>query len=428
MSGVQGGAALGPRLLVIGYVWPEPNSSAAGSRMLALIRLFKARGWQITFASPAAAGEHRFDLSAIGVEERAIALNCSSFDHFITALQPDVVLFDRFMMEEQFGWRVARHCPAALRVLDTEDLHSLRHARQLALKQAGDGLPVSLPPAQLFALMAATDQAQRELASLYRSDLSLMISAFEMDLLTREFRVPAELLHYTPFMLEGPCSDAVGFDARAHFISIGNFRHAPNWDAVLWLKQQLWPLIRRQLPDAELHVYGAYPPPKATALHHPASGFRVLGWVDDAQAAMAAARVCLAPLRFGAGLKGKLAEAMMCGTPSVTTSIGAESMHDGQAWPGAVADQPEAFAQAAVDLYRDASLWRQMQACGPAILQSSFNAEAVGEALMRRIDALRAGLSQHRLRNFTGAMLQHHQHRSTQYMAQWIEAKNRPPG
>ena len=412
------------RALFIGYVWPEPNSSAAGGHMLSLVRLFLSRGWRVSIASPAAPGEHRVDLPAIGVEEQRIALNCESFDRYVAALQPDVVVFDRFMMEEQFGWRVARHCPGALRLLDTEDLHSLRHARHEALKRAGDGLPVRLSQAQLFERMAPTDLAQRELAAIYRSDLSLMTSELELALLRGEFRVPAALLHHCPFMLPPAAGPVPGFGERRHFISIGNFRHAPNWDAVLWLKQQIWPLVRRQLPDAELRVYGAYPPPKAVALNDAASGFRVLGWAADAGEVMRAARVCLAPLRFGAGIKGKLAEAMQCGTPSVTTAIGAESMCGALPWPGALAEDAPGLAEAAVRLYRDPVAWQAAQQRGRDILAARFDGERLGEALMQRIDALRAQLAEHRLRNFTGAMLQHHQHRSTQYMAQWIEAKN----
>lgn len=95
------------------------------------------------------------------------------------------------------------------------------------------------------------------------------------------------------------------------------------------MKHSLWPLIRRQLPGAQLHIYGAYTPPKATALHNPAQGFHVMNWAEDALQVMTAARICLAPLRFGAGIKGKLADAMVaCGTPNITTPVGAEAMGD----------------------------------------------------------------------------------------------------
>ncbi len=103
--------------------------------------------------------------------------------------------------------------------------------------------------------MSDTDQAQREIAAIYRSDLSLMISDVEIRLLTEQFRLPPALLHWCPLMLDPPAAFRP-FEERAHFLSIGNFRHAPNWDAVLWMKTTLWPLIRQQLPSAQLHVYG----------------------------------------------------------------------------------------------------------------------------------------------------------------------------
>src|SRR5690606_35481372 len=111
---------------------------------------------------------------------------------------------------------------------------------------------------------------------------------------------------------------------REHFVSIGNFRHAPNWDAVLCLKHSIWPLTRAQLPRAQLHIYGAYLPPKASALHNATQGSYIRGWAEDARVVMQHARVCVAPLRFGAGLKRKLLEAMECCTPSVTSPLGAE--------------------------------------------------------------------------------------------------------
>jgi O-antigen biosynthesis protein len=420
------------KLLVIGYVWPEPRSSAAGGHMLQLLECFLADGWQITFASPAGDGEHPADLAALGISPQHIELNHSSFDSFVGELQPDVVLFDRFMMEEQFGWRVEKHCPDALRVLETSDLQSLRDARQQALKEhlaAGHTEDfaelLSLNQAELFQRMAASDSAKREIAAIYRCDLSLIISDAEIQLLTEQFKLPPALLLHCPLLLDSQPQPVPSFSQREHFLSIGNFRHAPNWDAVLWLKNSIWPLIRQQLPKAQLHIYGAYTPPKATALHNAAQGFHIMNWAPDALEVMRNARVCLAPLRFGAGIKGKIADALLCGTPNVTTAIGSEGMHGSLPWPGSIANSAQAIADAAVQLYLDEARWQQAQSAGWGLLAARYERQDFAPLLMARIAECRRSLAQHRLDNFTGSMLRHHHHKSTQYMAQWIEAKNR---
>jgi len=190
------------------------------------------------------------------------------------------------------------------------------------------------------------------------------------------------------------------------------------------LKQSIWPLIRQKLPHTELHIYGAYPPPKATQLHNEKEGFLVKGWAPDANEVMSKARVCLAPLRFGAGLKGKLVEAMLCQTPSVTTTIGGEGMRGNLPWPGVLVDDPEAFAAAAMKLYSDSEEWKQKCDLAPAILEQRFNKDEVGSRVLKKVEYLLEHLSQQRKKNFIGSMLQHHSMKSTQYMSQWIEAKN----
>lgn len=405
------------QVLVIGYVWPEPNSSAAGSHMMSLLRLFKAQQWTVTFASPAQTTEHMQDLNAEGINTQGIALNCSSFDGFIEQLQPDIVMFDRFMMEEQFAWRVEKVCPNAMRILDTEDLQCLRQGRHQALKQQ-----------RSFDAQSdlCTDIAKREIAAIYRSDLSLIISEFEMALLQQHFAMPGTLLHHLPFMIDTDSLPEHGlpFEQRAHFVTIGNFRHAPNWDCVLWLSQ-IWPAIKKQLPQAEMHIYGSYPPPKATALHNPKTGFLVKGWADDAQQVLANARVCLAPLRFGAGIKGKLIDAMQTQTPSITTAIGCEGMMAGDDWPGLIAESEQQLVEAAVALYQDADLWQQKQTRSHQLLNQAYQGAKLGAGLINRILTLQQTLVAHRQRNFTGQMLRHHSMKSTQYMSQWIELKNK---
>ena len=173
-------------LLVIGTVWPEPKSSAAGSRMLQLIDFFSSQNFVITFVSAAEKSQYMFDLAEINIDLQSIVLNSDSFDIFIKNLNPSVVLFDRFITEEQFGWRVAENCPDAMRILDTEDLHCLRLARQFAIKQNK-----SFVINDLF-----SDTAKREIASIFRCDLSLIISDYEMKFLTDVFEVKPSLLHY----------------------------------------------------------------------------------------------------------------------------------------------------------------------------------------------------------------------------------------
>ena len=406
------------KVLAIGYVWPEPNSSAAGSHMMSLLRLFKRQGWSVEFATPAQETEHMIDLSEEGITSQSIQLNCDSFDQYIEELQPDVVMFDRFMMEEQFGWRVEKVCPKAFKLLDTEDLQFLRNARHEAVKKETE-----LSKEYLF-----SDLAKREIAAILRCDLSLIISSYEMELLQSEFNIDPKLLHHLPFMVDLNTlpKSTKSFQERQHFMTIGNFRHAPNWDAVLQL-QKIWPKIRKQLPDTELHIYGSYPPPKATALHNPKTGFHIKGWAKDAQEVMEQARVCVAPLRFGAGIKGKLLDAMKLQTPNVTSDIGSEGMlPEGELqWPGAVADDIDEFVEQAVALYKDEEKWLKAQSQCHSILEAHYEQNRLGDKLIERLIALDSELESHRLDNFFGSMLKHHSMASTKYMSQWIAEKNK---
>lgn len=407
-------------LLIIGFVWPEPNSSAAGGRMIQLISLFKEEGYKVTFASPAVDSVYMVDLGALDVSKKSILLNSSNFDVFIKELNPSVVLFDRFMMEEQFGWRVTENCPDALRILDTEDLHCLRLARQKAFKAQ-----------RQFELVDVLkeDVAKREIASILRCDLSLIISEFEMNLLEDVFKIDNRLLYYIPFLLEPigelQLKSLPRYGERKDFVFIGNFLHEPNWNAVQYLKETIWPLIRKGFPEAILHIYGAYPSQKVLQLHNVKEGFYIMGRAGDAQEVVRNARVVLAPLRFGAGLKGKLVEAMLCGTPSVTTNIGGEAMFGDLPWNGIIDDDPEIFAKAAVELYRNEDSWLETQLKGVTIVNQRFLKELFSDDFKKTIENLQTSLDDHRLNNFMGAMLQHHTLTSTKYMSRWIEEKNR---
>lgn len=407
------------KVLIIGFVWPEPNSSAAGGRMIQLIQSLQKAEAHITFASPAADSDFMLDVRELGIEKVSIELNNSSFDTFIRELQPTLVLFDRFMIEEQFGWRIVKECPNALRILDTEDLHCLRSARQKASKENR--------PFQYSDLNS--DIAKREIASILRCDLSLMISTYEMEILQNHFKVDSSLLLYLPFMLDSISSEEktnwLTFEERKNFVFIGNFLHEPNWDAVRYLKETIWPLIHKELPQTELHVYGAYPSQKVTNLHAPKQGFIVKGRAESAVEVVSKARVCLVPLRFGAGIKGKLIEAMQCGTPSVTTSIGAESMHGDLPWNGAITDLPDEIANAAIELYSNPIRWKEAQKNGIEIISTCYSKVENHKSFIQRIIDITKNIDKHRSQNFIGSLLMHHTLASTKYMSMWIEEKSK---
>ena len=407
-------------VLIIGFVFPEPNSSAAGGRMVQLISIFKEQGFEITFASPALDSDYMIDLNSLDVAKKSIELNCSSFDAFVKELNPTIVLFDRFMMEEQFGWRVAENCPNALRILDTEDLHCLRLARQKAFKENRQFTTDDL---------LVEDIAKREIASILRCDISLMIAEYEMKLLQTVFKIDSNILYYLPLLLEPIEDSAIPklplFEDRHHFIFIGNFLHEPNWNAVQYLKETIWPLIRKQIPEAVLQIYGAYQNQKVLQLHKPAEGFNIMGRAVDAQEVVRNAKVVLAPLRFGAGIKGKLLEAMQCGTPSVTTTIGAESMCGNLSWNGFVTDDVQFFADKAVELYQDKTLWLKAQENGFDIIEKRYLKSVFADGFVQHTLEVQSQLKKHRLHNFMGALLQHHTLTSTKYMSRWIEEKNK---
>lgn len=406
-------------LLIIGFVWPEPKSSAAGSRMLQLIHQFQKQGFSITFASAANNSDKAFDLKSIGVDIAHIKINDTSFNTFIKQLNPDIVVFDRFMTEEQFGWRVSENCPKALKILDTEDFHGLRKGREEAFK---NNVPFSVK-------YLHNTTTKREIASIYRCDLSLIISEAEQYILLQKFKIDSNLLYYVPFLIESTSHIEIAelpkFENRQHFITIGNFLHPPNYDAVVHLKNNIWPLIRKQLPKAELHIYGAYESQKVSQLHNERDGFLIKGFAEDVNVVMQKAKVCLAPLRFGAGLKGKLIDAMKNGTPAVMSTIASEGIFGPLPVNGFINDDSHVFAESAITLYNDKEDWKLRQQLGFSILKERFNMANFQQSFKDKIESLQNNLETHRQNNFIGQMLMHHSLQSTKYLSKWIEEKNK---
>ncbi|KAL9185917.1 hypothetical protein ACHAXT_003694 [Thalassiosira profunda] len=380
------------------------------------------------------------------------------------------VVFDRFYAEEAYSFRIRELCPDAVLVLDMQDVHSLRAGRRCLVEEMDEQSPTGIDDQkgsfnrdlmeQVMAFDPAThlgddrskagakahDMFLRELASVHRSDLVLVCSSAEMKLL-ESWNVPKWKLVPASFFCMEEDSPVGGdgrsihtFEDRDDFVSVGGFKHAPNVDSAKVLRHELWPRIREQLPEARMHVYGAYPTQEILSLHQAELGFLVHGHVDELDRALLQSRVLLAPLRFGAGIKGKIVDAWRCGCPVVTTPVGAEGMLDDDEpssiwsihqrsentnWGGMVASDADQFVDAAVEAYTRKDLWLRCRDEGTRLLRRLFNGKASLPIVETGILDTASNLRRRRQLDYVGAMLWRDSQRSTDYFSRWIELKER---
>jgi len=402
------------RVLIIGLVWPEPTSSAAGWRMLQLIDELKKISNDIHFACTASKSVSSHPLDELEVITHDIVLNDSSFDAFVGDLLPNIVVYDRFITEEQFGWRVKQLFPNIVSVLDTEDLHFVRRARTTAFKTNTE-VNYDIP------------DCYRELSSIYRSDLSIIISKFEYDLLINHFNIPSKQLLYLPF-IETEISDEVkdnlpDFNSRKDFMFIGNFIHEPNYQTVLQLKK-IWTSIKKRLPNTQIHIYGAYPSQKVLQLNNANDGFIIKGKADDVNEIMQQYRVLVAPIPFGAGLKGKFIDGFKNSLPSVTSKIGGEGM-SAENWGGFIAENETDFVDAVCKLYQDETEWNMAVVSGFDILNNQFSSEIWNGVLKDAVLKIHENTEAHRSNLFIQKILWQNGLQAVKYMSLWIEQKNK---
>lgn len=442
-------AASKRRVLVVGPVWPERTSSAAGVRSSDLIQILQEHGFQVLCVSPSRLNAHTEALARdFNVQCIQADANTDAFEKLLLAATPQLVLFDRFVAEEMYSWQVRQFAPTALRVLDLQDVHFVRKAREWLVTKRGVDVADTLDMHTL-PVDAVEQLAIRELAAIHRSDLTLFVSDVERDVLVNRFQVDGDALHCCDFFYPSPAeSDAAhklgpAFAERQHVAFIGSFKHAPNVDAVEWLTRQILPHFRsvsagtgaRATVDTpEVHIYGSYADAaRFRKLHDPSRGVRLMGFAPDAHDTLRQYRLTVAPLRFGAGIKGKIADSWHVGTPCVATSIGAEGMAlrgagagDASApgWGGAIADDPVSFASAMSALYANERQWTAAQAAGVAICRTRYDRERNAESLMERLEEALERRQAVREQNWVGRILWSEKFRATEYMSRFIRAKN----
>jgi hypothetical protein len=262
-------------------------------------------------------------------------------------------------------------CPIARIAYDMVDFHGVRMAREAAL--FGD--------AEL--LEKANRQQEIEVACAKAADVTLAINDEERQTLLS--LAPEAVVEVIPLVFEIPPTIPPGLGNREGLLFVGGFWHRPNGDAIRWFVERVWPLVRRAVPDAVLRIAGSNPTDEVLALGAQ-PGIEVLGFVPDMGAVLDRHRVSIAPLRYGAGAKGKVGQALIHGLPVVATKVGAEGMSLRDGTHLLVADDEEAFAAHVIQLLEDDALWSRLSTHGRMHMENSFSTAVVKQQLVEALD------------------------------------------
>ena len=284
-------------ILFIGSVWPERSSSAAGVRTTDIIRSFQERECKIIVAAGVAVNSHAANLQKEGIQIASCPPNqTEEITSLLQRYRPDVVIFDRYYTEEMYSFRVKELAPNALRILDMQDCHFVRESRKKMAQQNAtlEDILKCRPDASSASCLL------RELASIHRSDLTLVCSPTELDMLLYDYNIPRTKLVLAPFFVPTVSTEyQKDVESRKHICMIGCFNHAPNADSVKWCVNEIWPIIRKKLSteNVELHVYGSYMPDWAKQMHNPKKGVHIKGFLESLDE-ISHYRLLLAPLRY----------------------------------------------------------------------------------------------------------------------------------
>ena len=392
-------------ILYLSAIWPEWNATAAGVRSLQLLNQWHRMGHTIYLGSAGKNQQWKSKWAEIGIIPYPIVLNQPSCFLGLRANPPDVVVYDRFYIEEQYSWQVRELFPKCRHVIDTQDLHSLRLARQKDLNFGKDPLDTLLNIEESLTL--------RELSAFYRADYSLLTSPVEIDLLDKKFGFPKEKIGYLPlFYQDPPATNSISFSQRKHCCFIGNYRHLPNLDAVTWFTKTLWPSIKESLPGVQLHLYGSYLPPRVKQLSK--DGVVVKGQAPEVVSTLQKYRINFAPLRFGAGLKGKVLEASRAGTPTIGSAIALEGFHPKESWKDATARTLEEWVEKSVLLYSNKDYWEKASSQNKASIGQYYSAKNWHPVIKESLD----GEQQNPC--LTTALLRYQNNQSAQVLARRV--------
>jgi glycosyltransferase involved in cell wall biosynthesis len=278
----------------------------------------------------------------------------------------DLVLMSRHYIAAKHLDSVRELAPDALAVFDTVDLHFLRAERLAELSSSA------------VARVATRATRDEELALMRKAEVTLVVSHVEQELLERiEPRARVMVLSN----IHEPQGEGKPFEEREGLVFVGGFRHPPNVDAMLWYAAEILPLLRKKLPGVKTYVVGGDVSPTLRELG--ADDFVFTGYVPDITPYLSGCRLSIAPLRYGAGVKGKVNQAMSHGLPVIATTPSIEGMHLSPGVDVLVGDSAEAFADAVARAYADRELWRSLAEGGKENVRVHFSRDTALRAITR---------------------------------------------
>jgi GT2 family glycosyltransferase/glycosyltransferase involved in cell wall biosynthesis len=356
-------------VLVVDACMLTPDQDSGSLRMLNLLKLIQAEGYHVTFVADNL--EYREKpvkaLQAAGIE----VLHNQWAGSVRKVLRKrgehlSAVLISRHYIASQYTALVRTYAPNAKLIFDTVDLHFMREEREFEL--SGD-----------TALKAQSVNTKRqELELINQCDVTLVVSEFEKTLLT-ELTPEATVEIVSNIHSHSP--ERPGYEQREGILFVGGFRHPPNIDAIQWYATEVLPHIQQLLPGVKTSVIGSHMPEAIKALG--SEDLIMRGFVEDIEPELQRARVSIAPLRYGAGVKGKVNEAMNYGIPVVATACAVEGMHAQSGVDCLIAESGKGFAEAIAKVYRDAELWRKVSQGGIDNLNAHFSPQAAAPAVRR---------------------------------------------
>jgi glycosyltransferase involved in cell wall biosynthesis len=333
--------------------------------MDAILRILRDLGCRITFWPDDLARTEPYvsDLQQRGIE---VVYGPLAAEKFISRRVPSfhVAVLCRAFVAARYLELLRASSPGLRIIFDTVDLHHLREGRRAAV----EGDPSGARQAELTKAL--------ELGVVEASDLVWVTSTYEADTLKRD--APGTRVAVVP-NIHQVRREVPPYRNRRDILFIGGFQHQPNEDAVVYFAREIMPLVRARLPGVRLVVVGSHVTEPVRALA--GEDVEVCGFVPDVEPVFDAVRLSVAPLRYGAGVKGKISQSLAMGVPVVTTPIGAEGMGLQHGQHAMIASDPETFAQAVVEVYTSEATWSRLSAAGRELLAGAMSHEAVRETV-----------------------------------------------